>query len=944
MARQTKIQLIALSLIWLSSWSTFAIDPAWRFKSLKTAHFDIIYRDTQGLLAKRYAIAAEQAHELLFPLFKEGPARTIVVLQDDTDSTNGLADFLPYPHIVVFPVLPNQNDSIDEYGDWPLEMMLHEYAHILNMYPAHGIYWPFKYIFGSVVRPNAILPRWYLEGLAVDLESRYSDHGRIRSTGLQASARAYVVADRFRLEDIARINESDSREYPYGAKPYNFGGWWWSEAIRTKGEDVIYTWNQNFSRRLPFLLNGPVREQTGSSASELLEKAVRQTAALAKEQIEAIKASGESVAGEFLPNQGNAGPFAISPSGLRLVHWVGLVDQGSYAFLRTRESPAQAFANAKSRRLFRSRGAVQVRWLNDNQFVFDQIDARRNYVQYRDLYLYDLEKDKTERLTDGARAQEPAVSPDGRTIAFVQNEGGRNSLGLLHLESKKIETLFRGSFYQRLASPVFLSVNEILFTGRNRKGEERIYHLNMQSKKVGIWNSQLSAAQNLRRSPIGILATDSASGARNVFLVTKGSATPLTNTLTEITAADFDTYSKSLVVNELTGDGRRLRSIEKRDGVKVAKLKGPDLEPAIAAEPGRLPMKTEDFSPLGYMWPRYWIPWIYPVEGGIIFQGLTDTRDPIGRNQYSLGVSYDTLTLEPGYSFDFANHSFRTSIGLGYNHFVSYLGASGRTVTSSDAYLQLSRPLGNRFTSWSLGGRWGETSSSSATYRRMGPEIAFQYAGLKSPYNETWGWHVGGGHRQYVEQGDYLGYGQSFLHLATALSLGRHQFGLQTRASVAPDMPFGSILDLGERSVGGNYVVNLVNSEFLLRGYPSGAFVGRKMLNANLEYVLPAAAIEKGFGTFPLFLRDLKIAFFGDALAVDGAGFNVDRLVYVRSRLSEFYTGAGMEFRLNTTMAYHLPLALNVGLYYGFNETYGGGFTPFLGVGLGSLSPLSKTP
>ncbi len=87
-------------------------------------------------------------------------------------------------------MLPTSFDSLDEFGDWALEMMIHEYTHILNMYPAHGIYVPFKWVFGTVVRPNAILPRWWLEGLAVNLESRLTSHGRLKSTETAAAARA----------------------------------------------------------------------------------------------------------------------------------------------------------------------------------------------------------------------------------------------------------------------------------------------------------------------------------------------------------------------------------------------------------------------------------------------------------------------------------------------------------------------------------------------------------------------------------------------------------------------------------------------------------------------------------------------------------------------------------------------------------------------------------
>ena len=153
----------------------------------------------------------------------------------------------------------------------------------------------------------------------------------------------------------------------------------------------------------------------------------------------------------------------------------------------------------------------------------------------------------------------------------------------------------------------------------------------------------------------------------------------------------------------------------------------------------------------------------------------------------------------------------------------------------------------------------------------------------------------------------------------------------------------GKILPpVGDRNVGGNYLVNLANSQFLLRGYPSGTFVGRKIVSSNLEWVMPASELTRGFGTFPLFLRNFELALFADAMAVDGAAYSTQFKGYFRSHLREYYTGAGGEVRLNTSVAYHVPLAFTFGLYYGLKDEYGGGLTPFVGVGLGSLSAISK--
>ncbi len=262
--------------------------PEWVYKVLLSEHFEVIFREEQKDLAKRYILAAEQAYELLMPIFKEGPDNTIIFISDDTDAANGLASFLPYPMITVFPVLPSTLDSIEDYGDWPFEVIVHEYTHILNMYPAHGFYWPLKYIFGGLVRPNAVLPKWYLEGLAVTLESHLSDHGRLRADETQATARALVLGDRLRSETLSRINEQELVTWPFGSRPYVFGGWWWNNVYTDYDPKLIEIWNQDFARRLPFFLNGPIKEQTSKTAEELLTETAYKVDSVAKDQLKTL--------------------------------------------------------------------------------------------------------------------------------------------------------------------------------------------------------------------------------------------------------------------------------------------------------------------------------------------------------------------------------------------------------------------------------------------------------------------------------------------------------------------------------------------------------------------------------------------------------------------------------------------------------------------------------
>jgi hypothetical protein len=216
--------LLFFCLLWsLIPSVTFSASPYFEWEVLVTEHFEIIYHKPQKELATQYAFAAEESYRLLAPVFSDLPQKTVVALDDSTDLTNGSATFLPYNWISIYPALPNSGESLDEYGFWPTSIMIHELTHIANFQPVSGFYTPFTYIFGRVVTPNTLLPRWYLEGLAVDTESRYTSFGRLRTSRAQGMLRAITKGQSFNNFGVDQINEVSSHTWPYGERPYFFG-------------------------------------------------------------------------------------------------------------------------------------------------------------------------------------------------------------------------------------------------------------------------------------------------------------------------------------------------------------------------------------------------------------------------------------------------------------------------------------------------------------------------------------------------------------------------------------------------------------------------------------------------------------------------------------------------------------------------------------------------
>ena len=98
-----------------------------------------------------------------------------------------------------------------------------------------------------------------------------------------------------------------------------------------------------------------------------------------------------------------------------------------------------------------------------------------------------------------------------------------------------------------------------------------------------------------------------------------------------------------------------------------------------------------------------------------------------------------------------------------------------------------------------------------------------------------------------------------------------------------------------------------------LRGYPVNVVSGDSFLVASAEYRFPLLWIERGFGTFPLYLRRIWGTAFVDAGDAFQGPFHA----------SELKTDAGFEGHLEFVLFYYIDTQVQLGWAHGFQS--GGG-------------------
>jgi hypothetical protein len=118
---------------------------------------------------------------------------------------------------------------------------------------------------------------------------------------------------------------------------------------------------------------------------------------------------------------------------------------------------------------------------------------------------------------------------------------------------------------------------------------------------------------------------------------------------------------------------------------------------------------------------------------------------------------------------------------------------------------------------------------------------------------------------------------------------------------------------LGDRLLQGTFRLGSATGEsilsgptprlYTLRGLPQITFAGERALLLSGEYRLPLVQPQRGAGTWPIFLKNLHMAFFADY----GSVFNGDL------DFNNFLLGVGTELRADFVIGYGLPISGRLG-------------------------------
>ncbi|MFN7455633.1 MAG: TolB family protein [Pseudobdellovibrionaceae bacterium] len=954
--------LFALTLFF--SMNSFAqVDPSIAWKVFRLENYDVVFDARQQALAELYTQKLLQADQALRPVFPRFPQRLTLVINDRTDLTNGFATAFPYPLMMVFPVYPLASESIGDYGDWEYELLVHELTHILSFEHRRGVMKGLHSAFGSIITPNLLMPRWWLEGVAVEMETRFSNFGRLRSPQTDASLRSLYLDHIWGQIPSAEINESTMTSWPFGARPYLYGSLLWSEMLQNEKLEFIDQLHWRQGGRVPYFIDAPIYELKGKNYETLWSETQSRLQTKIASQLATLGAMTFTKAAMAPVESVESMSPSLSPDQLKLAFVVRNSALKREVRVLERKSPNVLFDFKKSTEALESKvleteslkspspdgppgGTIQkISWnMNSSGFYFDKVSEVDQFKESSDLYFYDLQRKKSTALSKGARLREPQVHSDEKSLLAIELEGGRTHLVRFDLAKKKAQRLVEGELGQRLSSPVAWNPEEVLFL-RRQNGREQLVRFHVSQKTEELLLPDWSDLKNLTVFQSQLYFVSAKNGVLNVYKSPDlKTAHPITHVPTSV--FHFSPESDStLYLSVLTGEGLRLATSSRLPAnspplPQIESLMGDRYPPAtITEEKHHLP-QSESYSGLPYLLPRYWLPSLNTSSQGTTAGFSTSAQDPLGKHAYTVQALYDDAVNDLSYFVQYQNQSFLPAWKIEALDLRTQLPTNSllyeERTQLTELTWQLPKISTELFLSW--GWEWGQREFLSSANRshQYGPYFEISYldysqSGEQISPESGWAALLKGTH--FVDRGTATPYNRGQWLGMTFWSKGlpqhhvihlRHQGQyIDQTVSVAEAQP----------TVGLNSFASLPNPSPIMRGYLNGAFLAKSYLNTSLEYRFPLKNLNRGFGTAPVFLKRIHGAVVADSLSLDGFIYGKN-LTYQRWKKWEAFSSSGVEVKMDMTVGYHFGLTGFLGLYKGFSDRLSEQNTVLIGIQL----------
>lgn len=971
----------ALAVVVLSSHAWAIGDPALDWRTVESKHFRVHHPNTLAPLAERVILICESIHDPLTDELAHTPrTKTEIVITDDVDSSNGSATALPFNTVRLYATAPEDLSVLGDNDDWLLDLITHEYTHILHIDNITGPAAIINAVLGKSYAPNQVQPRWIIEGLATLIESRKSSAGRMRSTYFDMFIRADVLENRIAGLDVM---SSGAMRWPNGNIWYLYGSRFLGWISDVYGPNTMRAVSADYGgNTFPWAINRSIRRATGKTYEELFEGFKEHLRLRYAAQMKVVETRGVRE-GVRLTHHGRNVLYprfvpqaAKSSDQDELVYYRDDYDDRAGVYRAHFSKKRDAFTD-KPKLFARTRGPSLTSFA-PNGDAYTSSSAPWKIVYWRDD-LYRIahggdaprgdEPERT-RLTVGMRATAPDVSPDGQHITFTINSKGTTYLQIADIDPEgkvtNVRDLVPSARFEQAYTPKFSPDGKFVAYSCWTKGgyrDIRIVNVATGSFEQVTYDRSIDANPIFSSDGKTLYFGSDRTGISNIYAydIAQKTFKQVTNVRTGAYQPAVSSDGKTLVYVGYTSKGFDLWSMPLDPSRFLDALPPPNDRGEPPAVKEHVPMKWSRYNPLGTVFPRNYA--VNYGPGAYSNSSLSVEAygsDVVGLHEMTASITTDFAAPAPRVVLDYAYLRLPVNLRLRLFHLVAPrknfianeqqvpYNERGLGISSSVAYA-----IPGEFTDQYVGFAYtfnqfvadlppvkldpttaipripkgGVMSTFRANYGFSNVEGSLDASGSIRGFAlrasvEYAGRETGSDFSLYTFEGAVTGY-------VPMPWPGRHTLALRVAGGVAG----GTYANRGYFSVGGydlessniadQVSTGLYDGTFVLRGYEPNSLSGSTYVLQNVEYRFPIVKPDRGLSTLPIYIRRIDGNVFVDyGGAFDQLDTNAISLFTNRSIINspDLHTSAGLEVWLGMTLGYYLSTNLRFGYARGFSD------------------------
>lgn len=450
-------------------------DPAsLKWMQIKTDHFTVIYPKSYGSGGITFAKALDEAYIKLDPFFPEKKVKIPVIIHSYSSNSNGYVAWAPR-RMEIYPT-PQQNSIPLEHHE---QLAIHELTHVMQMESLNsGFSKVMSFILGeqAIGAVSSLIPLWYFEGGAVFTESMLTESGRGRIPSFQKQLKAIAV-EKGGMYKYDKILNGSYRNYipSYYESGYQMVTW-----SLTKYDPQIWNKTLSFTGAQPFTLN-PVNislsRNSGLTKRRLFKEAFDSLGLI---WIKDVSKNNDIPFEIISPDKKGKyvnyySPEFVSPDTILAIK-TSLSSPPAFVLINPAEkSEKRIYTPGSMNPWFISYGKNKLVW------VENQPDPRWDNRSYSVIKKMELKNKHVKQLSHRSRYFAASVSPDGSTIAAIENTTNNiNNIAFIDAET--------GKLLQSIPTPG----NVYLQHPQWSEGGEKITFISLTDKGEGILSYTLN--------------------------------------------------------------------------------------------------------------------------------------------------------------------------------------------------------------------------------------------------------------------------------------------------------------------------------------------------------------------------------------------------------------------------------------------------------------------